>query len=214
VGDSLTGIGSGSSTVLALGYNSSPSVAGNNGYGIINPTAGTATRPVFTGTPPNAGDHRLGITFTDASHIWGTAGTTLRYSSFSGASASLLNSFTPTSNAERLMAYTTLGGVPLLAVQSTGDSHVSIYDVSTPATPVLLATGNNTTLPAANANGTGQIAWGNVIDPGNGQIQQTLYAMSSNQGIQAFIVTVPEPGTFALGALGLGVLVLARRFRK
>jgi len=36
----------------------------------------------------------------------------------------------------------------------------------------------------------------------SGSVSQILYAMSSNQGIQAFVVTVPEPGSFGLIALG------------
>src|SRR5262249_47215702 len=42
-GDSLAATGSGASTRLAAGYNSTPSVAGNNGYSILDPTASTAT---------------------------------------------------------------------------------------------------------------------------------------------------------------------------
>jgi hypothetical protein len=77
VGDSLAGIGSGSSTLLAAGYNSGPAVAGNNGYAILDPTASTATAVGFIGTPPNAGDFRLGITFSDSSHVLGTQGSSL-----------------------------------------------------------------------------------------------------------------------------------------
>lgn len=214
-GDSLAVIGSGSSTLLAAGYGSTPAVAGNNSYAMIDPTAGTATAVAFTGTPPNAGEFRLGITFTDSSHVWGTQGTTLRYTSFSGSSGTLASSFTPTSNAERLMDYTVLAGVPLLAVQSTGDSHVSIYDITTPSTPVLLLSGNNTSgTLTANPNGTGQVAWGDIIDNGNGTFSELLYAMSSNQGIQAFIVTIPEPSSLGMTALGLGLLAFWRKFRK
>ena len=60
IGDSLAVIGSGSSTRLAAGYANSPTIAGNNGFAIIDPTAGTATAVGFVGTPPNAGDFRLG----------------------------------------------------------------------------------------------------------------------------------------------------------
>src|SRR5205823_339168 len=161
-GDDLAGIGSGSSTLLVAGYNSSPSVAGNNGYAIIDPTAGTATAIAFSGTPPNAGDFRLGITMSDSSHVLGTAGSSLyRYSSYSGSSGTLLASPAipdPSgATADRLLAYTTLGGMSLLAIQSIGDSHVSLYDASNPAAPVYLASGNTTagTL-TANGNGTGE----------------------------------------------------------
>jgi hypothetical protein len=220
VGDSLAAIGSGASTRLALGYGSTPAVAGNNSYVIIDPTASTATAVTLAGSPPAAGDFRLGITFSDSSHVLGTQGSSLyRYTSFAGGTGTLLAS--PAipdpagATADRLMAYTVLNGLSLLAMQSIGDSHVSLYDVSNPATPVWLVSGNNTSGPlTANGNGTGQIAWGDVTDLGGGIFQQTLYAMSSNQGIQAFIVQVPEPGSFAFAALGLGALVAIRRFRK
>jgi hypothetical protein len=215
IGDSMAVIGSGSSTRLALGYGSTPVVAGNNGYAIIDPTAGTATAVAFTSTPPNAGDFRLGITFTDSSHVLGDQGSSLyRYTSFSGATGTLLGS--PAipdpagATADRLLAYAVVGGASLLAVQSIGDSHVSIYDVTDPTNPLWIASANNTSgTLTANGNGTGELAWGDIV--GN---TAHLWAMSSNQGIQAFIVTIPEPGSLVLTALGVGVLVLYRKLRK
>jgi len=59
----------------------------------------------------------------------------------------------------------------------------------------------------ANGNGTGELAWGAVTTDGAGSFTQILYAMSSNQGIQAFAITVPEPSTLAFGALG-GIALL------
>ena len=221
-GDSLAVIGSGGSTLLAAGYNSTPAVAGNNGYAIINPTASTGTAIGFTGTPPNAGDFRLGLTFTDSSHVIGTAGSSLyRYSSYSVSSGSGTLIASPVipdpagATADRLMAYTVLNGKPLLAVQSIGDSHVSIYDVSDPASPIYLASGNNTSgTLTANGNGTGEEAWGPITVNPDGTASETLYSMSSNQGIQAFIVSIPEPGSLAMAALGLGLLAGWRKFRK
>jgi hypothetical protein len=143
-----------------------------------------------------------------------------RYASFSGSSGTLLGS--PAipdpagATADRLMAYTVLAGKPLLAVQSIGDSHVSIYDVTDPGNPLYLTAGNNTSgTLTANGNGTGDIAWGKpVYDAATGRWSENLYSMSSNQGIQAFIVTVPEPGVGSLAALGLGLLVFRRKVRK
>jgi hypothetical protein len=207
IGDDLAAFGSGSSTLLAAGYHSSPSVAGNNSYAIINPTAGTATAVAFIGTPPNAGDFRLGITFSDASHVLGTAGSSLyRYTSFSASSGTLLSS--PAipdpagATADRELAYAVVGGLPLLAVQSIGDFHVSLYDATDPANPVWVASGNNTSGSlTANGNGTGELAWGATTVNGDGTISRILYAMSSNQGIQAFIVTVPGTPKPALSTI-------------
>ena len=152
VGDSMAAVGSGSSTLLALGYNSSPAVAGNNGFAIVNPTAGTATAVGFAGTPPIAGDFRLGLTFLDSSHVLGTQGSSLyRDASFSGSTGTLIASPAipdPSgATADRMLAYTVLNGLPLLAVQSIGDSHVSIYNLTDPTAPVYLASGNNTSSP-------------------------------------------------------------------
>jgi len=214
VGDSLATNGS----VLVAGYGSAPSVAGNNGYAIIDPTTATATKVGFTGTPPNGGDFRLGITFTDSSHVLGTQGSSLyRYSSFSGSSGTLISSPAipdPSgATADRLMAYTTINGIPLLAVQSIGDSHVTVYDVTDPSAPIYLASGNNTSgALTTNGNGTGQVAWGDAVNNGNGTFTRTLYAMSTNQGIQAFKVTlVPEPATMSFLLIGALALATIRR---
>lgn len=220
IGDTLAATGSGASTVLAAGFGSTPVVAGNNGYAIISPSSSSGNAIAFTGTPPNAGDFRLGLTFSDSSHVIGTAGSSLyRYTTFTGTSGTLLGS--PAipdpagATADRLLAYTTIGGRAILAVQSIGDSHVSIYDVSNPLAPLWLASGNNTSgALTANSNGTGNLAWGDIVVNGDGTISEALYAMSTNQGIQAFIVTVPEPGTLTLVALGIGCLALRRKMRR
>jgi hypothetical protein len=220
VGDSFAAIGSGSSTLLAAGYGSAPAVAGNNSFSVINPTTATASAITFSGSPPAAGDFRLGITFVDSTRVLGTQGSSLyRNTSFSGTVGTLNSSpLIPDpagATADRLLAYTVLGGKSLLAVQSIGDSHVSIYDASDPSTPLFLASGNTTSgTLTANSNGSGQIAWGAVTDNGNGTFSEVLYAMSSNQGIQAFLITVPEPGSMSLVLMGLGALVLSRKLRK
>ena len=192
LGDSLAAIGSGGSTLLAAGFNSTPSVGGNNGYAIIDVTAGTATVVGFAATPPAAGDFRLGITCTDSSHVIGTqggAGNAARYSSFSGSMGTLLASPVLASTDERALAFAVVGGLPLLAALSTTDNHVSLYDLADPSTPVLVGQANATTgtLPT-NTRNTGSVAWGEIS--GN---TATLYAMASADGIQAFAVTVPSP---------------------
>ena len=86
----------------------------------------------------------------------------------------------------RAMDYAVIGGTPMLAVIDTVSAAVTILDLTDPTTPLTLATANNTTgTLTANGNGTGSVAWGPIT--GNTAV---LYAMSSNHGIQAFVVTV------------------------
>jgi hypothetical protein len=199
---------------LAVGFGSTPATNGNNGYAIIDPTAGTHTQVTFAGTPPNAGDFRLGITFTDANHVIGTQGSTnLRYTTFSGSAGTLLGNGVVTTASQRLMDYTVLGGIPLLAVMDTVDSQLRLYDATDPLN--LLYINTATTLigsPNANANGTGAVAWGDSYYDTAGW-NAHLYALNSNNGIQAFLVTVPEPSNYALCAMG-GLGLLARRLRR
>lgn len=215
IGDSLAVTGSGSSTLLAVGFGNTPAVTGNNGYGIISPSSSAFTSVSFTSPAPSAGDFRLGITFTDSSHVLGSQGSSLyRDSSYSGSAGTLIASPAipdPSgATADRLLAYAVVDGVPVLAVQSIGDAHVSIYDVTDPTTPVYLASGRaipNGTNPVTNGNGTGELAW-NIAPDGTA----TLYAMSTNAGIQAFTVSIPEPASFGL-ALPAAALLVARRRR-
>jgi len=212
VGDSLAAIGSGSSTRLVAGFGSSPSVTGNNGYSIIDPTAHTATKATFSGTPPNAGDFRLGITFgLDANHVLGSQGGGLfRDTDVSGGTGTLLASPALHTPNERLLAYATIGGMSLLATENTLDAHVSLYDTTDSAKPVFLGSANATTGTLhANTRNVGELAWGNIS--GNSGV---LYAMSTDQGIQAFTITVPEPGALMLGTLGLGILAVCRTRRR
>jgi len=211
LGDDLAAIGSGASTQLVAGFG-----AGSSGYEII--TGGNATAVTFTGAPPNAGDFRLGLTFTDSGHVIGTQGSSLyRYSSFSGTTGTLLAS--PAipdpagATADRLLAYDVVDGQDLLAVESTGDNHVSIYNVNDPANPVYLASANNTTgTLTANANATGNIAWGTPTLNGDGSYTVDLYALSTSDGIQAFQVNVvPEPSTVSLAVFAAGCAFLWRR---
>jgi len=196
VGDSLAAIGSGALTLLAAGFHNTPAVTGDSGYAIIAPRTGSATAVGFSAIPPAAGDFRVAIGFTDSTHVIGTpgGGSGLRYTSFSGAAGTLLASPALASTDERALSFAIVGGFPLLAVISTADSHVSLYNLADPANPVLIAQANATsgTLPTDSHN-TGAVAWGNL----NGN-RANLYAMATDCGIQAFIVTVPLPNPAAI----------------
>ena len=208
VGDTLAAIGSGSATRLVAGFSSNPSVAGNNGFAIIDPTAHAATRVAFAATPPNAGDFRLGLTFgADATEVFGSqSGGVVRDASVSGSTGMLDATLRLSDTNERLLAYANFGGMSLLAAQSTTDAHVSLYDVTDPAKPVFLGSANATTGALhANTRDVGQLAWGEIS--GNTGV---LYAMSTDQGIQALVVTIPEPGVLTLFAAGLAGFWLFR----
>lgn len=219
LGDSTLAVsGSGSSTLLYSGFANSPAIAGNNGYAVIDPTTGTSTAVGFVGTPPNAGDFRLGLTIGPSGQVWGNQGTSaLRETSFVGSVGTLLGTGTGLNvgGAERPMSFAVVNGLSLLATISTGDSTVRIYDASNPLALTLLGSANNTSgALSANSNATGDVAWGGVTDNGDGTSTAKLYTLSSNQGIQAFSVLVPEPGAGALLGLGLSTLIALRRNRK
>ncbi|HEX4413043.1 MAG TPA: dockerin type I domain-containing protein [Lacipirellulaceae bacterium] len=205
IGDDFAVTGSGASTRIVSGFsNAATAVPGTNGYSIIDPTAGTATAVAFAATPPAAGDFKYGVTFTDSTHVIGTqTGGSYQYSSYSGSTGTLIGTAALTghaggSTAERLMAYDVINGTPVLAMQSYGDSHVSIYNVADPAHPVFLADGNNTLgALVTNGNGVGSVTWGATVNNGDGSFSANLYAMSTNQGIQAFTFTLSASASVA-----------------
>lgn len=200
IGDSFSIFGGGTGTRIAA------SGTGSSGFVVVDPSTGTATAVSVPGTA--AGDFRLGITLVDGDTVIGSqGGANFRVADFAGNAGTLLGSPATSSASERLISYTVVNGNPLLATVDTVSSNVRIYDASNPTALSLLATANNTSgALTANGNGVGAVAWGPVF--GDTAI---LYAMSANQGIQAFAVTVPEPGVGALVLLGGAFLVGTRR---
>lgn len=217
LGDSLDVFGSGSGTLLVAGESNTGSGGSGprNVYAVLSTANGldySGTLVTFTGTPPNAGDHRLGLTFIDSNSVMGTVGGNWRLSDFSGAAGTLVDSSPTSSASERAMDYATIGGIGYLATLDTASSLVRIYDMSDPVNPLLVTSGNATSgTLSANGNGTGQVQFGTIS--GN---SATIYAMSSNQGIQAMTFTVvPEPEEYAMMAAG-GLIAFGvwRRFRR
>ena len=153
-----------------------------------------------TGTASN--DYRLGLTFVDADTLIGNQGGLARMTSFDPTTATVDASIPLGGAARRAMDYAVIGNTPVLAVIDTNSSDVTIYNITDPTAPVVLGTANNTLAPLSpNANGVGSVQWGAIS--GNTAL---LYAMSTNQGIQAFqVVLSPLAGvsTFGVGCDGL-----------
>ena len=115
--------------------------------------------------------------------------------------------------ADRPLDYTVLNGQALMAVVNTNSSLISVYDITNPASATLLVTGSTVSgALTGNANATGGLQWGEVLSP----TSQILYAMSTNQGIQAMVFqAVPEPSTYAMmgGAFAVIGLIASRKRR-
>ncbi len=206
-GDSFAVHGSGTGTVLAA--------AGTNNVNASNFAAfTTADGSTFTstaylsiaGTETATNDYRLSLSFVDSDTLIGNQGTNARLTDF-GVGATVVDTI-PLGAAQRPLDYAVVGGVPVLAVIDSNSSNVEVFDISTPSAPVSLGVGNNTTgTLAGNGNGAGSVSWGDIS--GN---TATLYAMSTNQGIQAFSFVVPEPAAASLlGLAAFWCLALRRQ---
>lgn len=199
-GDSFDVRGSGNSVqIIAAGG------SGNNNY-----FSGSWNGTTISGGSIAVNDDafRLGITFA-GNDLWGkeTSGS-LRSLTPPGTTFTTVSGLT--SAGEAPMDYTVINGVGYLATVDVNNSVVRVYDMSNALAPTLVGSLTTTSgTLAANGNGTGQVKWGNVTGT-----SATLYAMSSNQGIQAMTFeSVPEPMTMTLLAAGLAGIA-ARRRRK
>lgn len=214
VGDVFAATGSGTGAQWAAA--GSNSAAGTNSTFSIGSADGSNTQTTYTsvaGATNASNGYRLGLSFIDSSNLIGTQGTNLYTTSFDGSTATAQAG--TIGAAQRPVAYLDHAGIAYMATVDTNSSDVSVYNIQDPTNPLLLFTGNTTTgTLSANANGTGGIGWGPAVTPGGDSYY--LYAMSTNQGVQGFVATVPEPTTWALLAAGgaTGAVQLWRRRRR
>jgi hypothetical protein len=222
VGDDLAVYGSGTSTLLASGFGSGTNQSGYGITAITSPTGNTTTAVLVSGVTSH--DFSQGITFgANGNTVFGSQASisgSYRDTTYTGSAGTLLGTASltmtnPNASGEHQLAYDVVDGVPLLAAQSTGDDHVSIYDDTNPLDPVLLVAGNSPTgETGSNGNATGAIAFGTVYNTD----EVNLYTLSSGEGIAAYTITVtpaavPEPASFALFGLAVPALMARRRRR-
>ena len=222
--DAFAVYGSGTSLKFAAaGTTSSGSTAGlpNNSNFMIGSLDGSNTNTIYRNIPNTltaSNDYRLGITFVDADTVIGNQGTSAKITDFVAATTlsntgAIVTGSIAMGAADRPLDYTVINGQALLAVVNTNSSLISIYDITNPAAAALLTTGSTVSgLLTANANATGGLQWGEMLSP----TSQVLYAMSSNQGVQAMVFqAVPEPSTYAMMGGAFAVIgVIASRKRK
>jgi hypothetical protein len=222
LGDTLDVRGVGPDTELLIGTgNGTFSSAANKGYMLIRTSGGapySASPRDFSTTPPQADDHRLGITFMQGDTVIGTRGGLANFTDLQPARvstfaddgvATLQASPVLTARGERPMDFAVIGGVPVLATVDTDTSIVRIYDMSNQNSPVLLDQHTNISGASnANGNGVGQVRFGSIVND-----TTTLYALNTNNGIQAFSVFIPEPASAATCMMWLIPAIALRRRR-
>ncbi len=211
VGDVFTATGSGTNAKwAAAGSNSAAGTNSTFSVGSVNGSNISTTYTALQGTATASNGFRLGLSFVNETTLMGTQGSTL-YTVDMTNGIPTVQSGALTGGAQRPIAYLEHQGNGYVATIDTNSSQVLIFDVNDPSNPISLVTGNNTTgTLAANANGNGGIGWG----PADGDDNYTLYAMSTNQGIQAFTVNfaaIPEPSALLLSLAGVTGLLRRRR---
>jgi hypothetical protein len=231
LGDSFAVTGTGSSVRFAsAGSTTSGTTNGfvnNSNFltGMIDLAAtNTGTYTLFQAIPSTltaSNDYRLSLDFVDGDTLIGNQGASAKVTDFvisgtgSTGSGATITSAIPLSAAQRGLDYAVIGGVPYLAVIDTNSSVVTVLDVTSPTTPVSVASLFTGTSANGNVNGAGQVAWGEILDLGGGNYTAQLYALNSNNGVQAMVFSVPEPSTYAVmaGAFAVIGLVASRKRR-
>lgn len=232
LGDAFAVTGTGSSIRFASA--GSTNTGTTNGFGnnsnfltgvidTVNTNTGTYT--LFQSIPSTltaSNDYRLAMKFIDGDTLIGNQGASAKVTDFvvsgtgSTGSGAIVTAAIPLSAAQRGLDYAVIGGVPYLAVVDTNSSVVSVLDITTPTAPVSVASLTTTTgSPNGNLNGASQVAWGDITNLGGGLFSAQLYALNSNNGVQAMVFAVPEPSTYALmGGAFAAIGLLASRKRR
>jgi hypothetical protein len=232
LGDAFAVTGTGSSIrFAAAGSTNSGTTNGfvnNSNFltGVIDTVnTNTGTYTLFQAIPSTltaTNDYRLALTFIDGDTVIGNQGASAKLTDFlvsgtgSTGSGATVTAAIPLSAAQRGMDYTVIGGIPYLAVVDTNSSIVSVLDITSPTSPVTVASLTTTTGSTnGNLNGAGQVAWGDITNLGGGLFSAQLYALNSNNGVQAMVFAVPEPSTYALlGGAFAAIGVIASRKRQ
>ncbi len=227
----FTGANAASVAVAAgtLASNGYSIVNSTGGYAVATITPNTSP------TGPISASFSRGITFAGNSNtVWGKGSESIlwetTYTTGTAPAATGTRTGAPALTLNRQpMDYFEIEGVPYLAVMdiataagttsSANKAIVYVYNMTNPAVPVQVASAStipdglsvvaaiaNSTAPLSTAGGNGQVAWGATTYSG-GQAITTLYALGTNQGIQALtfsVDAVPEASSFAaIGMVGL-----------
>ena len=222
-GDAFDVYGSGTAATFASAGTTTGTSGGlaNNGNFMIGQLDGSNANTIYQAIPNTltaSNDYRLSVAFVDADTIIGNQGASAKITDFVAATTlsntgAIVTGSIAMGAADRPLDYTVINGQALLAVVNTNSSLISIYDITNPAAATLLTTGSTVSgALTGNANATGGLQWGEMLTP----TSQVLYAMSTNQGIQAMVFqAVPEPSTYAVMAGAFAVIgVVASRKRK
>ncbi len=214
LGDAMDAYGTGASASVMLGVQDTAAGTlhpGDDGFAIVNPFTSESLTLMDATSGSASSAFRLTSAFVDGDTAIGSQNGVTRVAEFSPTGITSIAAVTGPGATERHVDVVTIGGVQYLATLASFDAtvrnRVSIWEFNG-TTATLLTQANLLGVgTVTNPNGTGDIEWGNVTGD-----SATLYALTTNHGIQAFMFTVPEPGVAMLGVVtALGLAVRRRR---